>query len=98
MIFYSTPNCQTCHNPMKTTYALMAERNKADRRINSWCTLTPKYISYGNGAVFLIDFKKATEQGDFKVSHTWFGGAVYLGLKKAGEMLSSESLGTEDEK
>lgn len=40
MIFYSTPNCQTCHNPVKTTYALIAERNKTDKRINSLCTLT----------------------------------------------------------
>lgn len=61
MIFYSAPDCQTRHNPVKTTYALMAERNKTDRRINSQCTLTPECISYGNCAVFLIDFKKATE-------------------------------------
>ena len=40
MIFYSTPNYQTCHNPVKSTYALMAERNKTGRRINSLCTLT----------------------------------------------------------
>lgn len=76
----------------------MAERNKADRGINSWCTLTPKYISYGNSAVLLIDLKKATEQGDFKGSHAWLGRAVYLGLKKAGVMFFSESIGVEVKK
>lgn len=39
MIFYSTPNCQTYHNPVKTTYTLMTERNKTDKRINFQCTL-----------------------------------------------------------
>lgn len=99
MIFYSTPNCQTCHNPVKTTQALMAERNKADGRINSRCALTPKCFSCGNCALFLIDFKKATEEGDFKGSHAWFGRAEYLGLgEEVRDMFSSESLGIENKK